>query len=417
MIQSFCVLLLLSSAVYALFRNHRDKHYIFFGFVAKIIFSAAFLYIYTQYYQRGDTFLYYDQAIRLSEIFKGDVSKLHFLIESGLQREETLAPMGLHRYLSLPDVFLTVKLVWLSSLFGSLNYISTTFVVSSISFLAIIYFYQYLRRKEYMDAFLGSFVCFGVPSFLFWTSGITKEAFYISAFLVIIVEIFKTINHGRLSIFNGILLTVSLYILLTIKAFIFLVFAFVAAIAFIYYLYWRRKKISFKKQLLFGLIFCLLLFLVPWKYDTFSIPREMIEFYNANSERTLNESIKSNVDYEGVDAWSLMSEIPSAMLTAYFEPYPWKIQKGIQALAFIEVLYLVGVSVYLFGFWYPKAFICFDFSSYIFIKALLFLSILLMLLYGLTTANIGTLVRYRALPYFLLIFVIVMIRKTRVNEV
>ncbi len=114
------------------------------------------------------------------------------------------------------------------------------------------------------------------------------------------------------------------------------------------------------------------------------------------------------VNFDINSSFSILQLLPESLYRSAFEPFPF-LSKPIFVIAFFDSVYVFFFCL----FFYYKTRI-FSFHSLLF--TLFFVAVALLFIIGITTNNVGTIVRYRAFAYFiLLLFSIFCYRNGKVN--
>ena len=191
----------------------------------KLLGGLGVCLVYTLYYNGGDTTNFFEDAVRLNKIFFRTPEGYLYLmthpasgIDFSLYDNETGYPI----YIRDNSAFFVVKFTSIFVMLGMRSYIATTFLIAWISFFGVWKLYRMFTdafpeiRKELAIA------VFFVPSVFFWGSGILKDTITFST-IGYLVSSYGMVFIKRKKVFlNVIVLMLSCYVIIAIKAYILL---------------------------------------------------------------------------------------------------------------------------------------------------------------------------------------------------
>jgi len=374
----------------------------------KLCVTWVFVYL-TKYILGGDSLMYYTGA---SQIANANASTI-------FEFWSTLNPINLSSEAwsilqgSPVNYFLSIG----NSLVGRIgaffiviffdSYTSVSLWFAFLGFLGLLKFYKigiylYPKAKTYLSCLM-----LFMPSLIYWSNGIMKDAICLFLLGVAGESVFKLLVLKRKTFFTILLLLFSLYFLFYIKVYIAVVFIISLIIVVS-----RRQFLQINNSLLrrlslpvfltvsSALLFLSNLFLAN-QFNKFSGER-FLDTIKYHQNVTFGSSTYSLGDFDGTIT-SFLWLYPSAFFTSLFRPFIWEVHNIFMFLLSLENAFLFLISMYIFikcGF--RKTFKCLiqnDILLYSIVFVVIFGGIV-----GLSTYNFGNLARYRLpmLPFYIL---------------
>ncbi|UII32843.1 hypothetical protein LVD17_03230 [Fulvivirga ulvae] len=358
--------------------------------------------LYKSYYEGGDTWVYYHEAVKLTTLFKSSpIDYIKFLL---LSQGDVLSAMQYH---GQPRALFVVKILSIVNLITADNYWLSSAFFSFFSFTGLWMLANRLvgiyQNKQL--AIVLSLLFF--PSILFWSSGIIKEslalgamAFLIHSFLGYIFR-YKTINIYLLADL------LMLFILWNTKYYYAgLLLLFITAISLTLYI--KKKFVVIGRspayQLsLFGLLCVLCLLIATSLHPNFYLHRLPSVIYDNYQAFIGKSDVNDIIYYYSLEPnWpSMLAHSPKALLSGLFRPFLGERTDLLKIVAGVENLYIFLLTISAF-FKIPRKLT--DESRLLLIGAIAYCMVLCIFL-ALSTPNFGTLIRYKVgfLPILLLI--------------
>ncbi len=387
--------------------SHLDRHpglLIAIGITAKIAGALVMSYFYLVHQNGGDTWNYFQEGMRLRELFLNDFDQFWYFF---LDSRESASGV----FYNEPRALFFSKIIGLLLIPLMGNYWLLTLTFAVISFLAS--WKLYLRLKELFGnwgVWYGSLMLF--PSFLFWTSGIQKETVVmicVSGLLVIGLKVYETIYRFRL--FDAFIAVVLLLLLMNLKYYVAAVFLPVFAGMILIKLFADKLGLSSKKrQLLFlgtvvvvmGLITSLLDYNIMFSriLDRMVITHDLL--YKLSSP-------ESRIEYSNLEPSirSFLWNSPLALLSGLFRPLPWETNSIFAVIASIENMIIFLLTIIAIGLviWKKE-------SPGILAICIIVYTVIIATMVTLTTPNFGTLSRYKTVwtPFLLMLDLYVCMR-------
>ncbi len=396
------------------FKDSKIPNYwfiIIFGI--KIGVSILLTLIYTKYYNNRDTadiFKYFDDSKVLYDALKTNPLD-YFKMLFGFDFNYNYYYVNYYHFMNhwnrpyssdlISDSHIIIRFNALVRLFSfgyfQVHHIFINFV--SLIGLTLIYkaFKYFLKDKEK----LLFYVIFLVPSILFWGSGLLKEGIIVFALGLFFNYLFKLTQHFKISY----LLFISFAIIILVYTKFYILIAL--SVPVFGYLINHYLKL---KNSIFGHLIAVLLFIITINVAPIINNQLDFVFQIANKQQTFSRFIAEVPANSGFiipelsDGFSLLKNIPSALINTVFRPYFWECTSLFVWLSAIENM-LVIACIVLILFFRKKI----DNSH----KNLFYLNLIfvvnLFVLIGLTTPVFGAIVRYKIPGLILLLISLLML--------
>lgn len=404
--------------VYIRFRKQDDLSYRWYipALAFKFLGGIAVLMIYGYYYPGGDTYSYFDNTkvlIRLTA--EKPWHALHFLL--GDNSIESFSRFTFESGRPWTDLYYD-KNAWAISRFtypfvilGLGRIMTSTVLLNIIAFLGPWKLFHLLnRRYPGMESRIAIAILF-IPSCIFWGSGLYKDSFTLSATLWIMYSIMAIAFERKKVGLNILLILVNAYLIISIKPYIFI--ALMPA-AFILFLYSSVKSIRNKALRLLVMPASTVTLIAGGLYAYSSLSESLGKY--GSIESTMQKLVVTREDFINNKTYSanffdigsfeptmggILSKAHLAFIYGMFGPFPWQIANPVMAISSLEgmiflILFVIAMRNVLFRRGALKVL-----SDPVILAFLLF-SLMFIIFVGLSTANYGSLVRYRipALPLF-----------------
>ncbi len=409
--QYFIALVVLVQAFFAIYRIRMfgakgiSKHWFAAAFSIKVFASLAMIWLYSDnYYPRktADIFKYYDDALVFRDVLL-EAPADFFSIMSGigshdesLQKYYDLAnnwdnqPMGLlsnnhHFIIRITSILAVIT-------FGSNLAISIIF--SFLAFTGLFWIFRFFKNQRPENSKFIFLLVFGIPSVIFWTSGITKEALLIF-FIGLVLNCGSLALKGKKAIPRILLVIMALWVIFLIKTVVALILVF----AIIPYL-WTYFNPS-KPVLKYFIAIFLLAAIVSesGKFMSKSVAQNVADKNKEFVALARDENARSVVENINLDgsAISLVKNSMPALVNSLFRPF-FNFNGGfaISAASIENFLILLAFTFIISGF-NPKMA-----TQNVLLFSLLF-SIMLLIASGLAIPVLGALSRYRVIGLVILL--------------
>lgn len=393
----------------------RELYWLLISWWIKIIACILYAWMIVYYYRYGDPLGYKDRSDALMFAILKDPENIKYLFLSAESFAGYLFSLG---YSNLPyysdlgyynDPVFTVSKVGCIAAFLSFNrFLIISFVFTNIAYYGFILIYT--TSKKIVQGYNKqlAIACLFIPSCVYWSSGFAKEPLCIIALGFIFSSMIKLFSQKEIRITTIFTLIFFSYLLLTVKDYIFYSFL----VAFIFWKLYNAIASIMSKGLLIK-IWTVLFFLMI-AGGSIAVSGVIMDIISNN----LGSIITSNIDmYElmassnrgslievkDIDVTSLqgiLRFIPQALVNVFFRPFPWEIANVLMVFTVLENLFFIYL---LFKVFLQSRL----FTKHLFINknyqvfTLLF-TITMAFVVGISTFNMGSMVRYKMpyLPFF-----------------
>lgn len=400
---------LLSSMAYFIrpYVTARETREYFFPALWARFFGAIMLgLVYQFYYGGGDTFNYFTHGSRYiwEGIMDDPVLGVGILFETGGMRiGETFQYTQHIWYYKDPHSFFIVRLAALFDVFTFHTYSATALFFATFSFSGLWAFYSTVVKKYPGNAKWLAISILFVPSVVFWGSGILKDTITLGALGWITWACISIIDLKGIRITYLLVLLLNCYLILSIKSYILICYL---PIVFVW-LFWKYQS-KIKNPiiklvaapvllLVFGLSGYAALDQVAGYNEKYALDniaqRAAITAYDIRYGWGARTGGDGGYDIGIPDGtfFGMFKLAPAAVNVSLFRPYLWEVKNPLMLLSSIESLILLILSIYLLLY---KKRIRAVFSDPFLMFCFLF-SLIFAFAVGVSTANFGTLMRYK----------------------
>lgn len=408
-------LLIAANLLFIIFLLTRFKRF-FEGRVPKKIWITALLFkvacgiglgfLYFIYYHFGDTWAFYNEAKALANFASEDAtSYLEYLF-----LDESVFDTNFSRN---PGAKFLTKVISVACLVTASNYWVMSVYFSLFSFYGLSKLVLTLCEifpSRHLTAYIALFFW---PSFIFWSSGLSKESVALGAMGLIIstlIDIAFRKSHFNVQQF---VISIIMFVLLWKVKYYYAAMLILAMASFGITLF-VCKKVQIRKRLIqislffgVGVVMTLLVSFIHPNFE-FSRLREVIVLtHDLMVDRSKPESL---VHYYQLseNTTSLIINAPLALFSGWFGPMLWDhVFRFLKFLAAIENTVLVGLFLLALR---RLKFSSNDKIHLLFVSTISY-CVLLSIFLALSTPNFGTLVRYRVGFHAFFVFIILMNNK------
>ena len=391
--------------------NHIAKYWFVAVFAIKVVVSVLLTSLYTNYYtnrETADIFKYFDDSKVMFDALKTnplDYFKMLLGLDVDCCQEKYYSRM-LHwtrPYGSdlFSDTHIIIRFNAFVRLF-SMGYFQVHNVfINFISLIGLTFVFKtfkpFLQQKE-KSLF---YVVFLIPSVLFWGSGLLKESIILLAVGMFFYAFFRVLKEFRLCY---LFMMIASFVLLLFTKFYLLVTMAAPVLGFIVFHLGKIKKpvVAYLVSATFLLVLVGILALIDSRLD--------IVFQIANKQQTFSRFIAempANSSFfipELSDGYSILINIPNALLNTFVRPYYWECNSLFVVLSAIEntlVLLFVFIAIR-----YRQKEVTFNQSIIYFNLIFVFC---LFALIGLTTPVFGAIMRYKIPGLLILLITLLML--------
>lgn len=377
------------------------------AFLLKVLCGMVIFLLYTYYYpirKDADTFKYFDDSKYLYDALwtnPGDFFKMLFGINCENEYFKSNYYSNMYNWYRaydnglLNDNRLVIRINAIFRIVSFGNYHVHSLLLNFLAFigsfaLARLFFeYSKSKWKTYLAVFL-------IPSVVFWSSGILKEAVLLFG-LGLFGWNFHKLMFDRWEWKRIPILVFLLAILLVMKLYVFIAFV-PAVLAWWISKYTKRTILVHFSMVISGVLFgYALAWTIPELNFVNIIADKQRDFINLSKALNVNSAIE--MSYLEPNLWSFIKATPNALLNAFTRPWPTEVKGILFIPPLLENLFIIGILI--LSWFYGKRV---GSREWKFVVFCLTFSIILFLIIGLTTPIIGAIVRYKipAIPFLMI---------------
>jgi len=405
-ILSIVLLILFFTSIYFLkfFRlKEVNRHWISVAFATKILVATLLIGFYSQKDRnKSDIFRFFDDAQIINSTFKENPN-LYLKIITGIGNyHEEFEPYKAktnnwdspHNSLLASNNRLIIRYISVTSLLFFGYYVPVALLTVYLSFLGLFAIYRLFNLHFTSMAKPLFLLFFLLPSLLFWTSGLLKEA--------LLIALIGGFTHAMYSLFNRQKWLLNLIIALVFFLLIAKLRALVAGMILFAGLPFLINSIfSLKRQLttyIIMLFVAMTIFVESDKIMNQSVSEIFSQRRQAYIEQALADKSGSLMSEKPLpqNYTETLKQIPASFFQTLFRPFPHEISNLFAWLMFGENLLLIAIPLILM-FRYR-----FNPTSGNLIFMLLLFSITYLIITGLTVPIYGAIARYRSIPLLFL---------------
>ena len=405
--------------------NANTRKYFIWGLSARFFGAIMLGIIYQFYYKSGDTYIYFDHGSRwIWEAFLNNpMDGMRLLFKSGPQHIPDLFNYSKNIwYWRDSHSYFIVRLTSVADIFTFHTYSATSLFFAAFSFSGVWAMFSIAQRRyPERTKWLAIGILF-FPSVIFWGSGILKDTVTLGALGWMTWGLMRWIEFRQRSIVEVLVFALGLYLLISIK--IYIAICFVPMI-FIWIFFKHLNQIHNPVIKILIVPLLLIVFGGGGLYALVKISSQS-NIYNLDNVAERARITAYDIRYGwgartggdgGYDIGLLDGTVvgglklaPAAINVSLFRPYPWEVKNPLMALASLESLLIILLTVYMMrikGHWkgiFKDPFLIFCISFALFFAFAV----------GLSTANFGTLMRYKIpmIPFFWISLVTTRIKAT-----
>jgi hypothetical protein len=409
-------LVLLSLVAYRVWRTSKESTIIQLFWPSLILKAAAGIglgLIYLYYYKiPADTFSFFEDAKKLTELARTDfLSYLRFLFID----DETHPLWKEIVYFQSRALFM----VKLTSLLGLITY--DNYWIISLCFSMVSFFGAWKLTNVVVESFpsakVGAIMAFlFFPSVVFWGSGVIKESIAMAALFILWAAVVEIWQRRKLSWWEWVLVVISAWLLWRLKYYYMAVFLPVSVAAIITRRLsqtWQVKSIAVK-LLIWTAIFIVPLGIISSVRPNFYPTRILEVIVSNNREFNAMSEPDDVINYTSLEPsiGSIVRNVPRALVSGMFRPFPWEAHTMFQWLIAIENVLLLVLFVSSLGNLLKLS----KSPHRLLLCSVVLYVVALCVFLALSTPNFGTLSRYR-ISFLPLLFLLITIENPLVKKV
>lgn len=377
----------------------------------------------------GDSFgLFYTEGINIHHLIVNNPSaNLKWLYSPAVDFDQALLRNSLNLgYLRVESNYMVVRIVAALSFLSFSKYLVLNLVFSMIAFSGAWRLYRFFYEqyphlhKQFAIAILY------LPTFVFWSSGILKDPLCTASIGWITYSLYEIFYKKKNLLINGAILLVFGYLLYIIKVYI-----LISYVPF-FCVYLVLKNVTLLKSRILRFIVVAGIIVAAMftftsvteqlastlvNYGGESLTKNISIYQKAYAEQ---ENAASNfslgVEFDGSIS-SLIQIAPMAIIATLYRPFLWESKKLTTLLSSFESLAIMIFTLIVFFKTGPVNFIKSIARDPVILYCILF-ALLFALFVGATTANFGSLVRYKipCLPFYIIALFLIQDRARKIKN-
>src|SRR5882757_6062399 len=397
-------------------KNYNDPVLQFYhkqGFWIKALSVIPFT-IFNVYISKGDSYgLYYLEGANIGKMILHNTDNLKLVFSPAADFDQGLLLDRFNLgYFSAESNFMVTRITALLSIFTFGKYMVTNLVFSMISFTGVWRLYRFFYEQyPHLHKQLAIAILY-LPTFVFWSSGILKDPICTGALGWITYALYEAFYKKKNLIKNVVIVLFFGYLLAVIKVYILISYV----PFFILYLILKNATLIKNKfiRMLIGptlIVVCMMMFTTIMAQLTDSLggfaqeglTKSINTYQKAYAEQVdATSNFSLGVEYDG-SMGTLVKMAPAAIIATLYRPFIWESKKLSTLLSSFESLAIMFFTIYVFFKVGAKNFIWAIIKDPAILYCILF-AVLFALFVGATTANFGTLVRYKipCLPFYII---------------
>ncbi len=372
----------------------------------KVGAGLFFALIYMFYYGGGDTLYYFKGTENIVRLFRKDMgAALQVLL--GDRSWEVYAQFdgstGYPTYWRDPNSFAVCRFNIFFYLLSFGSFLGNTILMSTFMFLGIWQFYKMLMKLYPNQDKWMAYALFYIPSVAFWSSGLLKDGWTLTAIALILTYLHKLLIERNFSLLTLLWLFIWSYILFAIRPF--MLYAVLASgLVWLGFANVGRIKSAFLRTVAVPLV-VLVLFVVGSSAiaSLGAVAGDRYEDIDTMLETAAIIQNDLKQDYYGGNSFDIgsfeptlagaLKMAPKAVIAGMFRPYLWEARSPLMLFSGLENFALL-IAFLLLGLRYRKYRFFKQTLNDPFILSIFILALTYSFAVGLTTSNFGALVRY-----------------------
>ena len=411
-------------------KNYNDpvlQYYHKQGFWIKVATVIPFT-LFCSILSPGDSFiLYYTEGANIARLIMHDFSNIKLLFISAPDFDQAILKSNYNLgYLLSENNYMVVRITTVLSFLSFHRYLIINLFFSLISFSGAWRLYRFFYEQyPHMHRQFAIAILY-LPTFVFWSSGILKDSICTGAIGWLSYSLYEIFYKKKKIIPNVIIIFISGYLLYAIKVYILISYVPFFAL----FLVLKNAKLFKNKFARIAFVAVLVVVSLSMfttvmsqlassldKYGGTDMTKNISGYqqaYAVQEDATSNFSL--GVEFDGSNA-SLLKIAPAAIIATLFRPFIWESKKLSTLLSSFESLAMMFLTLSVFYRAGPRNFIGAILKDPVILYCFLF-AILFALFVGATTANFGTLVRYKipCTPFYIIALFLIQDRTRKLKN-
>jgi hypothetical protein len=358
-------------------------------FLSKVLVGLAYGFIHKYQMSQGDTFLFFKESIKIANTFWAYPD---YYIQSLLGNyppvpdDEVFLYPPQHLFWKDLGTYTVVHFNAMLIPFSRGYYSVHIVFMAMLSLCAGLNFYRALQNSLQLPKILLIVGCFLSPSLLFWTAGVHKEVLLFIGFSWVVLGLVRGNIWGILAGIIGIGLVRHYAVVLLLPALL------------VYFVKAHKTNISFVRVLNVGSLAVVGVLLLDYLFFASTLQGILVQKQNAFVQELGHSDIDYVPPFKAV--WEFCLYFPMAILHIFARPFIWEAGNIWQTLAALETLLFLGFIGLALAFSRKHV----QTPPIAYFLAVFALSYLILI--GLLVANEGTMVRYRAIPMSIFVWLV-----------
>lgn len=411
----FFILIYFISRFYAKGKIEKYPYYKYYvpGVMMKCLGGVSLCLVYCLYYGGGDTTGYFFNALCMKYLLLKNPSYFYDVMFHYAGKDQWYYfdnDTNYPYYLGDPPAFFVVRLISPVIFFCFDSFVLSSLIIGWFSFNGVWKLFEVMIDQFPKLEKQFAMAIFFVPSVIFWGSGILKDTITLSATGYFVFSIYQIFFKRQKIFANVLLLFVSVYLILSIKPYI---FVGILPGTLIWLLGVTLGKIRGTMMRAFFLPI-LLIVMIGGGFGVLLFMSDSLSAYSLDS--ILEKAVDTQQDlkrdyYQGntfdigdYDATlsSMLSKAPLAINASLFRPFILEANNPVMLASSIENLWILFFTLQVL--WRTKVI---NFFRYIFSEPMLIFCFTFSMFFsfsvGITTSNFGSLVRYKIpmIPFYM----------------
>ncbi|HMK03742.1 MAG TPA: hypothetical protein VK489_06105 [Ferruginibacter sp.] len=376
----------------------------------------------------GDSYLlFYAEGSNMYRLILGDFSHVTWLYSSAADFDQAFLRNSLNLgYLKIENNYMIARIVALLSFPAFGKYLILNLFFSMIAFSGAWRLYRFFYEqyphlhKQFAIAILY------LPTFVFWSAGILKDPLCTASIGWITYSLYEVFYKKKNLLINVFILILFGYLLFVIKTYI-----LISYVPF-FFVYLVLKNVTLVRNRLLRIVIVLgiiissmALFTTVTKqlastltsYGGEDITKSVSIYQKAYAEQAdASSNFSLGVEFDG-SLSSLIKIAPMAIVATLYRPFLWESKKITTLLSSFESLATMLFTLIVFFRAGPRNFFSSILKDPVILYCLLF-ALLFALFVGATTANFGSLVRYKipCMPFYLIALFLIQDRVRKIKS-
>jgi hypothetical protein len=355
--------------------------------------------------------LYFGEGKHFAELIHQDINNIYLLFTNGgTAIDEVADEKG---YLLMESNYLVVKVSIILCLLTASKFMLINIILGFIAFLGSWKLFLFFRSLYPHLHKILALATMGIPTVVFWSSGINKETICMASLGFLTKCLFDVFANKKDVIRNSIISVIAIYLIATIKAYI--IISYLPFFMFFLLLYKINKTTNPAFRTILKLTIPLV-FIGAILYAYTNMQEFLAQYASEkvlDSISNTQQAFKSQSNLESGSYFTLgefdgsigsfVSMMPLSVITTFFRPFLWECRNLIMLLTSMEGLALLFFTLRLL--FYKRGIRMF--FSKLFTDPVVMYSISFAVLFaifvGTSTFNFGSLARYKipCLPFYL----------------